>query len=58
MTLKVEGLYVNLERNRTNATGIFAGGVNAPNGTLFLANQREQEFVVARAGVNYKFGSY
>ncbi|MFC5555992.1 outer membrane protein, partial [Methylobacterium iners] len=58
VTLKVEGLYVNLERNRTNATGIFAAGVNPPNGTVFLANQREQEFVVVRAGLNYKFGSY
>ena len=58
VTLKVEGLYVNLERNRTNASGIFAAGVNAPNGTVFLANQRAQEFVVVRAGLNYKFGTY
>ncbi|GBU19953.1 MULTISPECIES: outer membrane beta-barrel protein [Methylobacterium] len=58
VTLKVEGLYVNLERNRTAASGVFNGALNAPNGTLFLANQRQQEFVVVRAGINYKFGSY
>ncbi|KQP53635.1 hypothetical protein [Methylobacterium sp. Leaf108] len=59
VTLKVEGLYVNLENNNRNA-GIYAfdtngvvyrqpGFTNRSNGT---------EFAVIRAGLNYKFGSY
>jgi outer membrane immunogenic protein len=55
VTLKVEGLYVNLERNRTAATGVY----NQATNTLFLGEAgRSQEFAVIRAGLNYKFGTY
>jgi len=66
VTLKVEGLYVNLDRNR--GAGQFA--VNPAGGAVALgqpgvvqiagpANRRnETEFAVVRAGINYKFGSY
>ena len=67
VTLKVEGLYVNLDQgNRNNgafATN-FAGQTyvaGGPNTLLVsgLANaRRDTEFAVVRAGVNYKFGSY
>ncbi|SFK29247.1 outer membrane protein [Methylorubrum salsuginis] len=67
VTLKVEGLYVNLDRgNRT--TGAFgatpAGGLvytNSPGVILVsggAARDRSTEFAVVRAGINYKFGSY
>ena len=65
VTFKVEGLYVNLERNRTN--GVFAVntngdvvgriGVNGATAVGFV-DRREDEFAVVRAGLNYKFGSY
>ena len=55
VTLKVEALYVNLERNRNQATGIFT---LANNSLLLGENARSTEFVVVRAGVNYKFGTY
>ena len=55
VTIKVEGLYVNLERNKNTAGGVF----NLPTNTLFInAAARETEFAVVRAGVNYKFGTY
>jgi len=67
VTLKVEGLYVNLDRSR-NSAGSFAtnaGGVTyattSPGVVLVSgpANTRAStEFAVVRAGVNYKFGSY
>ena len=67
VTLRVEGLYVNLDQgNRNNglfavgATGIPVGlgsaGVVQVSGP---ANNRvDTEFAVVRSGVNYKFGSY
>ena len=67
VTLKVEGLYVNLDRSG-NLNGAFAqnaGGrivnVNAADVLLIqgdAARRRETEFAVVRAGINYKFGSY
>jgi len=67
VTLKVEGLYVNLDRSR-NSAGSFAtnaGGVTyattSPGVVLVSgpANTRAStEFAVVRAGLNYKFGSY
>jgi len=65
VTLKVEGLYVNLDRN--NASDVFAvsnsTGLQFRTGTGYAAavgtNRRgETEFAVVRAGLNYKFGSY
>ncbi|TXM64603.1 outer membrane beta-barrel protein [Methylobacterium sp. WL120] len=59
VTLKVEGLYVNLDQNNrlngayaTNAAGavFFAPG--------YVARRNDTEFAVVRAGLNYKFGSY
>ena len=67
VTLKVEGLYVNLdEGNRLNgAYGVTSGGVirnvTDPGVTLVSGSanrQRDNEFAVVRAGINYKFGSY
>ena len=60
VTVKVEGLYVNLERNNRN-NGVFA--FNAATGATFLApgfiaRNNPIEFAVVRAGLNYKFGSY
>jgi outer membrane immunogenic protein len=66
VTLKVEGLYVNLDRDNRN-NGVFAYSpatgatysVNTPGVvTAGYNNRRSDEFVVVRAGVNYKFGSY
>jgi outer membrane immunogenic protein len=57
VTLKVEGLYVNLE-NKGNPS---ERSVLNPNGSLVLSRSvtaRESEFAVVRAGLNYKFGSY
>jgi outer membrane immunogenic protein len=58
VTLKVEGLYVNLDRNTRNQ-GVLL--VNAANLTPVLSTgigRRSDEFAVVRAGLNYKFGSY
>jgi len=68
VTLKVEGLYVNLDRgNRNNGAfavtpngtvlSVFTPGVtlvSGPAGNL----RRSTEFAVVRAGLNYKFGTY
>ncbi|MGV7030058.1 outer membrane protein [Methylobacterium symbioticum] len=67
VTLKVEGLYVNLDQgNRNNglfavgATGIpvalSSTGVTVISGATSRRN--DTEFAVVRAGINYKFGSY
>ncbi|WP_043750787.1 outer membrane protein [Methylobacterium nodulans] len=66
VTLKVEGLYVNLDRGR-GLNGAFAvnnagtlitvaspGVVVVNNGLL----RRDTEFAVVRAGLNYKFGTW
>ena len=67
VTLKVEGLYVNLDQNGRN-NGAFA---TTANGTIVTATSpgvtvvqsglnrnNSTEFAVVRAGLNYKFGSY
>ncbi|WP_443136717.1 outer membrane protein, partial [Methylobacterium sp. Leaf113] len=59
VTLKVEGLYVNLENNNRNA-GVYAYDTNnvlyrQPG---FSNRNSGTEFAVVRAGLNYKFGSY
>ncbi|SFM21880.1 outer membrane protein [Methylobacterium pseudosasicola] len=58
VTVKVEGLYVNLDRNTRNQ-GAFV--INAANNFPVAYNnigRRDDEFAVVRAGLNYKFGSY
>ncbi len=60
VTFKVEGLYVNLDRNNRN-NGLFA--FNAATGASFFApgfvgRRNDTEFAVVRAGLNYKFGTY
>ncbi|HEV7446714.1 MAG TPA: hypothetical protein VGO18_29370, partial [Steroidobacteraceae bacterium] len=61
VTLKVEGLYVNLDRGNRN-NGIFA--FNTATGATAVApgfvggRNNATEFAVVRAGLNYKFGSY
>ncbi|MET0367911.1 MAG: outer membrane beta-barrel protein, partial [Methylobacterium sp.] len=67
VTVKVEGLYVNLDRNR-NAAGAFATNnlgqlvTTGSQGVTVVAGpaniRRDTEFAVIRAGVNYKFGTY
>ncbi len=66
VTLKVEGLYVNLDRDNRN-NGVFAYSpatgatysVNTPGVvTTGYTSRRSDEFAVVRAGLNYKFGSY
>ena len=59
VTFKVEGLYVNLDRQKNAASGIFYDTVLPPRGVAYLNGAAAQtEFAVVRAGVNYKFGSY
>jgi len=59
VTLKVEGLYVNLDRQKNTAGGVYYSNILAPNGTAYLNGAAANtEFAVVRAGVNYKFGSY
>ncbi|MHC1998883.1 porin family protein [Methylobacterium sp. WCS2018Hpa-22] len=55
VTLKVEGLYVNLEQDGRGARSVY----NPATDVLTLSpSARETEFAVVRAGLNYKFGSY
>lgn len=66
VTVKIEGLYVSLDRNSTN--GVFAssnatGAQYSVSGTGYAAatgttSRRSDEFAVVRAGLNYKFGTY
>jgi outer membrane immunogenic protein len=63
VTLKVEGLYVNLDDNRNRATPPLVGAAISPVGllpvySLTSASRNENAFAVVRAGLNYKFGSY
>ncbi|MDB5510938.1 MAG: porin [Enterovirga sp.] len=54
VTAKIEALYVNLDANNTGFIGTIAG---VP---VTVANNRrfDNEFVVVRAGLNYKFNSF
>ena len=55
VTLKVEGLYVNLDRQKNTLGGLYSLATN----TLFVNGAAANtEFAVVRAGINYKFGSY
>jgi len=67
VTLKVEGLYVNLDRGGGALNGAFAVnnagaviGTTSPGVIVVSGPSRrnDTEFAVVRAGLNYKFGSY
>ncbi|WCS24982.1 porin family protein [Methylobacterium sp. NMS14P] len=58
VTLKVEGLYVNLDRGTRNQ-GAFV--INAANNFPVVysgVGRRDDQFAVVRAGLNYKFGTF
>ncbi|CAA2106519.1 hypothetical protein MBUL_03714 [Methylobacterium bullatum] len=58
VTLKVEGLYVNLDRG-TRGQGAFIVNERTGGVAYSIASQRrDDEFAVVRAGLNYKFGTY
>jgi outer membrane immunogenic protein len=58
VTLKVEGLYVNLDRNtRNQGAFVINSATNFPVAYNNIG-RRDDEFAVVRAGLNYKFGSY
>jgi outer membrane immunogenic protein len=57
VTLKVEGLYVNLDNNNRNA-GVYAFDTNNVLYRQPGVSRRDTEFAVVRAGLNYKFGTY
>ncbi|WP_267361506.1 MULTISPECIES: porin family protein [unclassified Methylobacterium] len=58
VTLKVEGLYVNLDRNtRNQGAFVINSATNFPVAYSTIG-RRDDEFAVVRAGLNYKFGSY
>ena len=59
VTLKVEGLYVNLDRGTRNQ-GAFIINTAANNAVVqsISSGRRDDEFAVVRAGLNYKFGTY
>ena len=55
ITAKIEGLYVNLERDRRTTGSVLDPATN----TLFLdERRRDDDFAVVRAGLNFKFGSW
>ncbi|MFK5600605.1 outer membrane protein [Methylobacterium sp. HMF5984] len=66
VTLKVEGLYVNLDQGNRNNGAFATNGfgtttLTSPGVTVVqsgLNRNNSTEFAVVRAGLNYKFGSY
>jgi outer membrane immunogenic protein len=58
VTLKVEGLYVNLDRNTRNQGAFVINAANNVPAFYSAIGRRDDEFAVVRAGLNYKFGSY
>ena len=61
VTLKVEGLYVNLDQGRNSGLPL-VGGLATAGGLVPVFNnvplRNSNDFAVVRAGLNYKFGSY
>ncbi|KMO44534.1 porin [Methylobacterium tarhaniae] len=55
VTLKVEGLYVNLDSKKNAYRGVYDADLNA---VYLRGAAAKTEFAVVRAGLNYKFGSY
>ncbi|MDP4006914.1 outer membrane protein [Methylobacterium sp. NEAU K] len=58
VTLKVEGLYVNLDRGTRNQGAFVINAANNFPVVYSAVGRRDDEFAVIRAGLNYKFGSY
>jgi outer membrane immunogenic protein len=58
VTLKVEGLYVNLDRGTRNQGVLLVNAANLAPVLTTGIGRRSDEFAVVRAGLNYKFGSY
>jgi outer membrane immunogenic protein len=58
VTLKVEGLYVNLDRGTRNQGVLLVNAANLAPAYVTPIGRRDDEFAVVRAGLNYKFGSY
>ncbi|GJE18998.1 outer membrane protein [Methylobacterium marchantiae] len=56
VTMKVEGLYVNLEQDGRGNRSVYT--LPPVNVVSLSPSARETEFAVVRAGLNYKFGSY
>ncbi|WP_018043462.1 outer membrane beta-barrel protein [Methylobacterium sp. 88A] len=57
VTLKVEGLYVNLDRGN-RSTGPLVVTTAGDIARSVSTGRRDDEFAVVRAGLNYKFGTY
>jgi outer membrane immunogenic protein len=58
VTLKVEGLYVNLDRGTRNQGVLLVDAASLAPVLTTGIGRRDDEFAVVRAGLNYKFGSY
>ncbi|SFT28199.1 outer membrane beta-barrel protein [Methylobacterium sp. yr668] len=58
VTLKVEGLYVNLDRGTRNQGVLLVDAASLTPVVTTGVGRRSDEFAVVRAGLNYKFGSY
>jgi len=58
VTVKIEGLYVNLDRGTRNQGAFVIDTVNNVPAVFNPVGRRSDEFAVVRAGLNYKFGSY
>ena len=58
VTLKVEGLYVNLDQNNRLNGAYATNGATTFYAPGYVARRNDTEFAVVRAGINYKFGSY
>jgi outer membrane immunogenic protein len=58
VTLKVEGLYVNLDRNTRNQGAFVINAASNVPAFYSPVGRRSDEFAVVRAGLNYKFGTF
>ncbi|MCJ2102961.1 hypothetical protein MKK82_29540, partial [Methylobacterium sp. E-046] len=58
VTLKVECLYVNHDRNTRNQGAFVINAASNVPAVYSPVGRRSDEFAVVRAGLNYKFGSY
>ncbi|MCC0806889.1 porin family protein [Methylobacterium sp. W2] len=58
VTLKVEGLYVNLDRGTRNQGAFIIDTTDNSVVRSISTGRRDDEFAVVRAGLNYKFGTY
>ena len=58
VTFKAEALYYQFERERVTQPGVNAPGIAATNLGIFGVQDARLSGVIARVGVNYKFGTY